>query len=432
MKDKEKQKQVWIFHHDATPPNLNGFTRPYDFGVNLMDNGYATTVFASSYLHLANKNLIKDDSKYIINTKSPIPFVFIKTPSSFKGDFYRIKNMVSYFKGLFGVSKKYLKTNKKPDVIIASSPHPLTMVAGIMIAKKLDVPCICEVRDFWPEVFFFGGKLRKSSLTGRILIAGEKWIYKKADAIVFLKEGDVTYITDNKWDKDQGGPIDLDKCYYINNGVDLENFKNNVVQYQLEDKDLDNDLFKVVYTGAIRPTNNVGNILDTAKLLLDHKNIQFLIYGSGNQVDDLNARIKNEGLDNVVIKGYIDKKYIPYILSKSSINLLHYSQSRYNWSRGNSSNKLFEYMASGKPIISTVKIGYSPLEKYDCGIELQHDTPQDLAKAIIKVSQFSESQFEQMSKNALIAASDFDYKKQTKKLIKVIKKVSDVWRENIW
>ena len=163
---------------------------------------------------------------------------------------------------------------------------------------------------------------------------------------------------------DQGGDIHLGECHYINNGVDLESFYRQMNNNMLDDPDLNNDeMFNVVYTGAIRPVNNVGNILDTASLLKDYKDIQFLIYGDGNQLGALKQRVIDEQLTNVKFKGYVEKKYIPYILSKSSLNLLNYSQKNYNWSRGNSSNKLFEYMASGKPIISTVKMGYCPLEK---------------------------------------------------------------------
>jgi len=31
--------------------------------------------------------------------------------------------------------------------------------------------------------------------------------------------------------------------------------------------------------------------------------------------------------------------------------MLNYSDKKYNWTRGNSSNKLFEYLASGKPVV---------------------------------------------------------------------------------
>src|SRR5690625_6806467 len=89
------------------------------------------------------------------------------------------------------------------------------------------------------------------------------------------------------------------------------------------------------------------------------------------------------------MKGFVDKQFIPNILSKSSVNILNYSQTKYNWSRGNSSNKLFEYMASGKPIISTVKMGYSIIDKYRCGFELENSTPEELAATILKIKNIS-------------------------------------------
>ena len=145
-----------------------------------------------------------------------------------------------------------------------------------------------------------------------------------------------------------------------------------------------------MYTGTIRPVNNVGNLLDTAKLLKDQKDIRFLIFGGGSQLELMQERVKKEKIGNVVLKGFVEKKYIPYILSRSSVNILNYSQSQYNWSRGNSSNKLFEYMASGKPIISTVKMGYCILEKYQCGLSLEECTPEALAEEIRNIHDLSE------------------------------------------
>lgn len=417
MQNNATIKNIWIFHHYATPPNMNGFTRPYNFGINLKKEGINTTVFSSSYIHLSDINIIKDKSLYDVNNDTEIPFVFINTPSSAKSDLKRVINMVSFYKCLFSVTKDYVREHPKPDLIIASSPHPLTMVAGIKIAKLYGIRCICEVRDFWPEVFFMGGKLKRTSVLGKLLTNGEYWIYRKADAIIFLKEGDVTYITDNKWNSEQGGKIDLKKCYYINNGVDIETFNKQARENRLEDSDLDNGKFNVIYTGAIRPVNDVGNIIDTAALMKNYDNIQFLIYGEGNQLEMLKKRVVDERLKNVKIKGYVDKKYIPYVLNKASVNILNYSQEKYNWSRGNSSNKLFEYMAAGKPIISTVKMGYCPLKKYRCGLSINNNTPGELANAIIEVYKMSDLEYNEMSENAKNGAKDYDYKILTERLI---------------
>lgn len=415
-----KRENIWLFHHYATPPNMNGFTRPYEFGIHLQKDAYKLKVFSASHLHFSETNLIDDNTLFISNNDTDVPFIFVKTSSSSGNGVKRILNMFSYYRNLLKVAKKFIKEGEKPELIIASSPHPLAMLAGIKLAKKMKIPCICEVRDFWPEVFFMGGKLKENSFIGKVLVKGEYWIYKNADALIFLKEGDYRYITDKKWDIDQGGSINLNKCHYINNGVNFEEFNRLMDEEIVKDPDLENEKFKVVYTGAIRPVNDIGNILDAAKVLKNNKDIQFLIYGDGNQLDSLKKRIENEKITNVKMKGYIEKKYIPYILSKSSVNILNYSQNKYNWSRGNSSNKLFEYMASGTPIISTVKMGYSPIAKYDCGFSLEENTPENLAQSIMKTYKLSAKRYEEISNNAKQGALDFNYEKLTQRLINVI------------
>ena len=104
--------------------------------------------------------------------------------------------------------------------------------------------------------------------------------------------------------------------------------------------------------------------------------------------------------------------------------MLNYSSTHYNWSRGISSNKLFEYLASGKPIISTVKTGYSIVEKNHCGIELQNQSPRDLADAIVYIKNLPSSEYENFCLNALNTARQFDYGLLTKKLVNVIRTVA--------
>ena len=399
---------------------VNQGGRHYWFAENLKKQGYEPVIFCANTFHSDREPIDLGHKKYRVEIVDGIPFVYVKTKPAIGNSIARVRNMVLFYRNLFPVAKDYAKKHGKPDVIIASSVHPLTMVAGIQIAKRFGVPCICEVRDLWPEAIFAFDKAKEDSPLGRILVRGEHWIYKNSDAMVFTKEGDVDYIKERRWDTNQGGDIDLGKCHYINNGVDLKSFNKFVVECALEDKDLEADKFNVIYTGAIRPVNNVGSILDAAKLLRNETDIQFLIYGAGNQVDELRRRVVEENVFNVKLKGRVEKSHVPYILSKSSVNLLNYSQTQYNWTRGNSSNKLFEYMASGKPIISTVRMGYCILDKYQCGISLGDSTPEELAKAIVDIRNMSKEQYERMGQNAARGARDFDFKVLTGKLVDVI------------
>lgn len=417
------KKKIWIMNHYATNMYFNSGGRHYWFAENLIMNGYEPTIFCANVRHNTDDVIDVGKKKYSVDSLNSIPFVFVKTTKSIGNGIDRVKNMSWFYKNLFPSVKEYARKYGKPDVILASSVHPLTMVAGIKVAKNLGVPCICEIRDLWPEAIFAFNKAKEKSFLGKILIAGEHWVYKNADALIFTKEGDTDYIREKKWDEENGGDIDLKKAYYINNGVDIEVFNKSIESDVFRDDDLEKEMFNVVYVGAIRPVNNIGNIIDAAGILKRHDDIQFLIYGDGNQREKLDKRVADERLDNVKMKGFVNKKYIPYILSKSSVNILNYSQTQYNWNRGNSSNKLFEYMASGKPVISTVKMGYSILEKYNCGLELEDASAQELADAILKVKNMSKEESQKIGDNGKKGAADYDFRVLTDKLIKVIETV---------
>ncbi len=419
--------KIWLMNHYASNMFRDKAGRHYWFAKQLLERGNESTVFcASTYLN-GDSAVELMDKKHVVKMQDGIPFVFVKTVISKGNGIDRIKNMGLFYKNLFPTTKNYAKEYGKPDVIIASSVHPLTMVAGIQIAKKMKVPCICEIRDLWPEAIFNFGKTTENSPIGQALTKGEHWIYKNADALIFTKEGDTDYLKEKRWTTAQGGDIDLKKCHYINNGVDIEAFEQNIEVETLEDPDLlDPEKFNVTYAGTIRPVNNVGNLLDTAALFKTkggYEDVQFLIYGDGVQLEELKTRVDSEHLDNVKLKGFIDRKYIPFILSRSSVNMLNYSQNQYNWTRGNSSNKLFEYMASGKPVISTVHMGYSIINKYQCGVELEEDTPQALAEQIMKFHDMSPEERKHIGDNAKNGAKDFDFESLTNELEKVIESV---------
>lgn len=417
-------RRFWIFNHYATTPKTGPLLRHFYFAEYLKEKGIETTVFAANELHQTGTSVDTMGKPYLRTEEEGVPFVFVKT-SKYQGNgLSRVRNMLSFFFGLLRISKRYARQYGRPDLIMGSSAHPLTSIAGILAARRFHVPVIVEVRDLWPEAIFSFGKVKMNSLIGRALSAGEKWMYVHADAIVFTKEGDVDHIKEMGWDTAHGGKIDLGKCYYVNNGVKLDDYYRSIREDILEDPDLEDDAtFKVVYTGTLRPVNNVDNLLDTAKLLQEHGDIRFLIFGSGNQLERLQERVREEHLDQVKLKGFVEKKYIPYILSRSSVNVLNYSQSHYNWSRGNSSNKLFEYMASGKPIISTVKMGYCILDHYQCGLSLEECTPRALADMILKIHDMPENTYARMAENARQGAKDFDFSVLTERLYQVIERV---------
>lgn len=415
------RQNVWIWNHYATNMFFDQAGRHYWFAENLIKKGYKPTIFCANTRHNTDDVIDVENGKYSENVKNNIPFVFVKTPEYKGNGKSRILNMVSFYKNLFPIAKEYANKYGKPDVILASSVHPLTLVAGIRIAKRFGVPCICEVRDLWPESIVAYGSLKRNSVIAKILYLGEKWIYKNADKIIFTMEGGKDYISDRGWDIENGGPIDLGKVYHLNNGVDLESFNDNKKSYTTTDFQLDNtNIFKVLYTGSIRKVNDLDYLLEVAKQIdyLDSKEITFIIYGDGDDKDRLIKKCIKENITNVIFKGKVHKREIPNILSKADLNILHFQQNSIK-KYGASLNKLFEYFASGKPIISDCEFGYDLINRYMCGFVRDNASPVELAKEIIKIRTLPNSEYKSICENSLRAAQRFSFVLLTKKLIEI-------------
>lgn len=424
MRNKRLKKNIWIFNHYATSMFKDGGGRHYHIAKELQKKGYNPVIFCANTFHNSKKSIETSGGRFLLKEKNGIPFVFIKTVPSNKNNFKRLMNMYFFYKHLLGSYRSVIKQVGHPDIIYASSVHPLTLVAGIQISKKLNIRCISEIRDLWPEAIFKFSKIRENSILGKLLIRGEKWIYENSDSLIFTKEGDIDYLIEKEWLDYQGGNIKEDNCFYINNGIDINGFVKNYNNNIFSDCDLESNKFKVIYTGAIRPVNMVNKLIEVASYLKQNQDILILIYGSGNELEWLKKQAEQLNLSNIIFKGNIEKKYIPFILKNADLCILNYSQKNYNWDRGNSSNKLFEYFAAEKPVISTIKMGYSPIQKYNCGFEFEgDDNSKEVARKIIDLKYMKERDFDEYKKlcnNSQKASEEFYYSKLSRKLIDII------------
>lgn len=414
-------QNVWIWNHYATNMFFDQAGRHYWFAENLIKEGYKPTIFCASTNHFSDNHIDTNEKQYSTDSVNDIPFVFVNTPEYKGNGKKRVLNMISFYRGLFKTAKMYAELNGKPDVILASSVHPLTLVAGIKIAKKFDIPCICEIRDLWPESIVAYGSLKRNSLIAKLLYQGEKWIYKKADRIIFTMEGGKDYIVDKKWNSLSCGPINIKKVFYLNNGVDLDQFNKNKANHSIKDLDLSSDKFKVIYTGSIRAVNDVEYLVEIAKQLkiLHEKDVELLIYGDGPERERLVHKCKEENLENIKFKGRVPKQNIPFILSKANLNILHFQQNSIK-KYGASLNKLFEYFASGKPVMSDCEFGYDLIKRYKCGFVIDKSSPENLAKEIINIKELDSLEYETLCNNSLRASIEYDYKNLTGQLIKII------------
>lgn len=411
---------IWIVNHYAIPPSMGGLVRHYYFSKYLQEKGHKVKIFTSSKIHNTDINIIKDKSLYKEEVVDGIEYTFVRSREYSGNGVDRIVNIMDFPFKMWKAMKVFLN-QKIPDVIYTSSPDLFVAFFALLFGRRCHIPVVVEVRDLWPEsIVEYSGMSARNPII-QILYQLEKWIYKKADQLIFTIEGGKDYIQDKKWNQ----VIDLNKINYINNGVDLLEYQNDIKQYPIEDEDLeDENKFNVVYVGSIRKANHIENLVKVAEELKNRNenDVKILVYGEGTDKKSLQSQCEELQLSNIVFKGKVEKKYIPFILSKSSLNILNYKQAS-TWKYGGSQNKQFEYLASGRPICANVKMGYSIIEKNKCGVEKDICSVNQYVDIILSYKYMEEEEYAIQCENALQAAKEYDYSMLTEKVEIVLDKV---------
>lgn len=392
--------KIWIITHNAPPPNQDVRVRNKAMAKYLARIGHDVTIFGASTIHNTDINLIVGRELYIERSYDGLKFVHVKAPSYSGNGVTRIKNLMIYPFNLWRATKRF----GSPDVII-NDLEIFALNFPFKIAKRYKVPIISEVRDLMPESLIEYGYVKKNSLLAHVLYRLEKRIYIKSDRIVFSMDGGKEYL------RDRGIDIEIpdEKVFLINNGVDLETYQYNKEHFQISDDDLLNDsIFKIIYTGSIRQVNNLGLLLDVAKLI-KNPTVKFLVWGDGDELQMLKKRVEDEKIKNVLFKGRVSKEYIPFIVSKADMTIAHNNPSGL-FKYGISFNKLFDYLAGGKPVLCDFPCKYNPVLRFEAGIEVAIPTANNIANAINQFITISPDRYNEYCKNAIVASKYYDYK----------------------
>ncbi len=402
--------EIWLIDHYAVPPEYYPLARQTNFAKYLMRLGHTVKIFAASSVHNSDINLISSKERYEEKNYEGITYVLVHC-RQYSNGVQRVINMFEFAFWLPKVCNRY----QKPDAIVSTSMTPLACAQGVRMARKYGCRNIAQISDLWPETLVAYDIAGKYNIAVLFLRKVEKWIYKNAERIVFTMEGAYDYIIEQGWEK----KIPREKVAYINNGVDLELFDYNRNNFVLEDIDLDDSSkFKVVYVGSIRRVNNLGLLLDVAKKI-KNPHVIFLIWGEGEEKEALIERVKKENITNVVFKGRADKKYIPYITSCADLNIAH-NTSTPLFRFGISFNKIFDYFAAGKPILSDFPCKYNPVVMMQAGVTVNEPTADNVARKIEEIVDMDKEEYASFCKNARQASHIYDFKVLTDKLIEVI------------
>ncbi len=416
--------RIWIVNNYAIPPQYGGLVRHFYFSKYLRAHGHEVRIFTGSQIHNTSYNFV--DPGHLIKEMvvDGVPYSYVRTISYTKNNWRRVLNMLQFSYRCRQAMEMLDREGEHPDVIYASSPLPMAAKSALTFARHHKVPFVFEVRDLWPESIVEYGHL-EHQLWSKPMISAlyhlEHALYRGADANIFTMEGGADYLREHRWTD-----VPLDRVYSINNGVDLQDFNANLQHFTYTDPDLDDEAtFKIVYVGSIRMIYHLDQMLDVALRIRNRlPQVRFFFYGDGPERARLEKRVKEEAISNVFFKGKVNKEMIPSILKRADVGLAH--NNRMPLARfGTSNNKLFDYLAGGVPVLSTVKSNYSLIEREKIGVETEEQTVESISEAIRYLVELPEEERRAMGQRAAELAKEYDYRRLTEKLEAILKRVCE-------
>lgn len=223
---------------------------------------------------------------------------------------------------------------EKISLVITTGPPHSTHLIGKKLKDKHNITWIADFRDPWTDIYYYDDLLH-TWLASYLDLRLEKKVLCTADKLIMVSKSIATAMR-LKIPEIVKVPITI-----ITNGFDDEDF--------LEIKPETESLFTLTYTGTLTEQYNLtGLIRALSQLKKEGFDFKFRIVGSITRTllgvfNDFNLQ------DNLELISYVEhKKSIEYLL-KSTMLLLAIPCTNKN--EGILTGKLFEYMASGKPIL---------------------------------------------------------------------------------
>jgi len=226
--------------------------------------------------------------------------------------------------------------NQEYDVVVATSSRLFTAVLGAFIAKKNNAKLYLDIRDLFADTMKDVLKESPAKILLPILRFVEKWTFRSANKINVVSSGFLPYV--NK--------LQL-KCNVTvhTNGID-QSFVSSDFK-----KDHINHNPVLLYAGNLGQGQGLDVILPIAAKTLD-KNYSFIIVGDGGRRKELEKRLSSNDIKNVELLNPVARAKLISLYKEADVLFLHLND--FNAFKKVLPSKIFEYAATGKPILAGV------------------------------------------------------------------------------
>jgi hypothetical protein len=268
-----------------------------------------------------------------------------------------------------------IRSEAPPDIILTAWPTIELSTASVEYGIQMGIPVIVDVRDLWPDIFVEASGAWWRPLARvllRPLVKRAKYVFRNCTGITGISPGylkwALAYAGRTKRSMDVMFPLGYEKPRPA---------EDELVNARMELLETGVDPSKIIcwFVGVFGTSYDLSTVIRSAAIL-DAKGddrMQFVFSGRGEKGHEW--RRQAEGLRNVVFTGHVDATKIFCMGEMATIGLAAYASA----APQGLPNKIFEYMAFGLPILSSLS-GEAEhfLAEHQCGMTYKAQSPESL------------------------------------------------------
>jgi glycosyltransferase involved in cell wall biosynthesis len=404
-----------LFLSDNFPPESNALTaRLYEHAQFWLKQGHEVTVvtcapnFPEGSLFPGYRNHWRQ-----VEVMGGIRVVRVKTyMTANEGFFKRTLDFVSFMvMGAF-----FALFERKPDVVVATSPQFFCAVGGWVVAALRCKPLVLEIRDLWPDSIVAVGAMRRNAII-RFFEWLERFLYNRSKVIVAVTDGIRREIVKKG--------IAEERVVRVINGVDMSRYMPASSDPALLDEYDLSGKFVIGYIGTHGMAHALDKVLDAAELLRDRTDVAFLFAGGGANRSNLELAVVKRGLPNVRMVPRQAKEQMPRLWAMCDMALVSLRNTPLFASAIPS--KMFEAMGMGVPLLLSVPFGEATaiVDEAGAGVCVKPENPEALASKIRELVDSPED-VERFAKASYKAATYYSREVQAQKMETVFQRAVSV------
>lgn len=401
---------ILLIHQAFAALDEPGGTRHHELARGLVERGHKITIIASPVSYLTGKSRLKQ-IPWVTRQYDGDSITILRAytiPALHRSFIHRIFSFLSFMLSSFIIGLAV----KDVDLVWGTSPPIFQGITAWMLSRLKAVPFLFEVRDLWPAFAVEVGVLRQP-----ILIRSSEWLerflYRAAHTVVVNSPGFVDHVRS----------CGAHRIEFVPNGSDMRMFKPELDGLEFRREHGLTDKFIMLYAGAHGMSNDLGVVLDAARLLENRSNIDFVLLGDGKEKSSLMTRAAEMKLMNLHFLPPLPKSEMHQALAAADACiaiLLPLAMYKTVYP-----NKVFDYMAAGRPVILAIDgVIRKVIEEAQCGIFVPPGDPVAMVTAIRKLADCQELAQKMGKKGRAYLEENFDRSTLAVRLAEIMEEVA--------